>query len=91
MGKKYNTETLEAAFQKAELETLLGSSLVDKTRHRLMHWGVEVGAKASTLKKWREYSNEQLAGKTPNKTEITGFHMKTVYRWSIHTKGTYKR
>lgn len=34
VGKKYNTETLEAVFQKAELETLLGSSLVDKRRRR---------------------------------------------------------
>lgn len=56
-----------------------------------MHGGVGGVTKASTLKRWRECSKEQLAGKTQNKTEITGFHMKTVYRWYIDTKGTYKR
>lgn len=76
-GRKYNTETLEAAFRKARLESFSGVCACPVNKRKK---GQQRDRSPCIEEVERVFQRAISNGDTTHKPAMSGFHMKTVHR-----------
>lgn len=82
-GRKYNTETLEAVFRKARLESFSGVRACPVKKRKK---GQQCGRSPCIKEVERVFQRAISNGDKTHKPAMSGFHMKTVHRRSGRAK-----